>query len=339
MGGYSIGYWGILDETTWGTSLISGAGVTAYWLGVIPAGAGAHPWVTRSIHRKVAIPGAEYSATMYQGPMVPKGTVNIALLDAVPLWYAFGESANGGAAPFTHALTLRDGSPMPDPPSFTWHRELVDPAGVLTDDRLQVNGLRVESCRISAYTDKNNGMVTAQLGLVGKTQDDTIAFSLTTKPAARIASKEPFNFKDLSTKTLGGDDIAGLRGFDLWWTRPITPEFQFRTTGGTNTSNQVYAHHFDDLIGPFLRLEVEPEDFTKIGFKDLDAATPAKDLSLVLTRATSDTITFTGTNWHPSVARDPIHKPGDSYRVILEGPLEALTCAVQDSLDGAVHYA
>ena len=339
MGSYTIGYWGVRTEAAWGTSLIDDAADTAYWLGLLPASPGAHPWAERQTWRKVPVPGAEYSQTIYQGPLLPKAQVTVALLDAVPLWYAMGESANGGAAPFTHALTFRDGSPMPAPPSFTWHRELVDPAGVLTDDRMQTTGLRVESCRVVASKDANGGMLTASLGLVGKQQDDTIAFSLTNKPAARIASKAPYNFTDLSTKTLGGNDILGLRGVELYWRRPITPEWQFRTTGGVNTSNLVYAHTVGDLDGPYLKLTVEPEDFGNIGFHDIDAATPALDLSLVFTRAASDTVTFTGTNWHPAVAHDPIRLPSRVPPVVLEGPLELLTCAVQDSLDGAVHYA
>jgi hypothetical protein len=343
MGAYDLEYRGYFIESAWGTSQITGAGDTAYWIGV-EAPNSTHPWIQRETQRAVASPLNEYSTTIYEGKQVPRATIFFAPLDGVPLWWAMGESSNAGAgAPYTHTLSFRDGSGAapPDPPSMTWHRERVDSAGGLTDHRLQVTGLRVETCMVRCFSQKlaPSPLLTMELGVVGKTHTHP-TYSLSTKPSSRISAATCYTFDMLTTKTLGGNDLKGLSGFELWWTRPLLVQHVNQNSGGTDLSHQVYAHYFGQLDGPYLRLHLEVEEYDNAGFEDVTAASGTKDLSLILTRGTNDTITFTGTDLRPTGVTDPMLKPDARLpSSSVEGPMEQLGITVVDSLAGATHYA
>ena len=333
----NLEYRGVATEATWGTSPISDASGTAYWLGVMGTG-GLTPWVEREFQRGVVPPAQRHSTSVLTGVQVPRNTLTFAPLDGVPLWYAFGSSSNSGSNPYTHALSypVGSGASPSEPPSFTWHRERYDGTNYHT---LQVTGLRFTRTLVSLKRQSlgGSGLLTVTAEVVGKTQTYP-AYNLTSKPSSRISGAKPYSFEMLTTYTVGGAQVDGLLGFELEWSLPITPLFHPSASGGADQSHVVASHVYGVITQPVFRFYYEPESFDPP--EKVTATSSFDNVSLVITRGASDTITFTGTNFIPTLVSDPVVVPGSKLEAtVVEGVLEQLSCSVVDSLDGSVHYA
>lgn len=347
MAVYDREYIGYKQETSFGTSPITGSGDTAYKLGLMRGGSRL-PWAERLI-RPPPIPLNQRHPS---GSPLPSyyqcvgGPTIHGVCDGIPLWLAFGYSSNSGADPYTHALSFPSGSGAapPDPVSVTWHRERVDSTGSLTDRRDQIQGCRVTGARIWCASPGHDmdaaGILIAELTWACLTQSKP-AFSLDTKPGYPAGGAPTlYNWSMITTATLGGADMigAGLVKFVFTWNQQITVQAEYRHDSGAYKGHVPSRHLLGAHSGAFLEAWYRPSQYR--GLDDVTGLTGTDDLSIVFTRGADDTVTWTGTNlWAlrpvEDVMSDPL-APG-LYRQTYY--IEDLTCTVVDGLAGATYYA
>jgi hypothetical protein len=246
---YDLEYIALNREAVWGTSLITGTEDTGYKYGVMTDG-GQLPWARRMLVYDPTPINQRHTTTIRHGKYAPlsRQPTLVALTDGVPLYFSFGAcTTTGASAPYTHALSFPIGTAAApaQTPSATWHRERVDSAGNLDDDARHILGCRVVSTVIKCYDPTwrpNEDYLAVAQTWVGKTQSDP-GYVLSTKPAFRIPTASVFNWSEITTETWGGTAITGMMGFEISWQLPILPEWDFRTSGGSDVSYVVNRHH------------------------------------------------------------------------------------------------
>jgi hypothetical protein len=176
---YDTFYLGWADETTHGTSLVTGAGDTAYKFGSTTDNTPL-PDPNWQFLREVPDWGERKTSNLLKTvPTVTTSAFAFLPNNAVPCYWALGKSSTAATVHTITAQSQASGT-IAQLPSLTFHAERLDSAAVLTDWVTQYTGMRNLATRFFCGDDDPElTCVMAWLGLKATDQ----AFALTTKPA------------------------------------------------------------------------------------------------------------------------------------------------------------
>lgn len=293
MGVYTEFVDGYAVESTYGTSIITGAGDTTYLFGLIGHETAYYPSPSFDMVRgATALSSQEYAqAQLGKGRAQLMGMLPVGIQNGVLLWAVMGKSSTTGSDPYTHTITVPsavDGV-LPLLPSFTLQHER---KGTATDWALQYTGCKVAGLRL--VTTWDTPYLVGRVDWIAQEASDP-GFVLTNAPALpATASTGPYHFNNL-TRTFDGNAVDGLVGLELAILPGLKPIYTHRWSGST------YKGHYPESLVEATAKEYELRLAYHPGSDDLwdelvTTTDNTKDIVLKWTRSTNDYIQITCTD-------------------------------------------
>jgi len=328
-------YLGYDHEASYGTSPIDDAADTAYWLGVT-ADVMDLPYPENVLYDPEPAAGSALSTSgAYAKTTVPRGTLAVAPVDAVPFYLAMGASSTSGAGPYTHTITF--GAPGHTPPSISLYHEVSGSGGTLL--AWLIKGVVATRCTLLCGVGPAEDILKLMIEVQGQLAA-AAGFTLTSPPQRRISGSRPYTWGDLASAngayTYGGSTLTGLQRIQVSWDTGYRVLLAHRASGGTNLSHRPYVAVSGRPTRPLITLEGEFDSDTFLD--DLVSSSPTNDLVLKWHRGSNDTVQIDATNCWPVSGPVRLGGPGDpaSQRVVL-APMGGFQVTAVDSIGGS-HY-
>jgi hypothetical protein len=330
--GYDTFYLGWAAETTEGTSLITGAGDTAYIWGSVAENTPLFDpvWATEE-----PIPdyGERYQAAELTKTIPSTGGQAFAFLprNGIPFYYVMGKSSTAATV---HTLTTQSQSSgvIAELPTLTFHAERIDSDSVLSDWSTQYKGMKNAAARI--FVGDDTPTLTCVFGWVGMSVADP-AFVLTSKPSNPTGTyTAPGHYNWPSSTHKYGTTPATVEGVTGW---------ELRVTNGTYAIPPQYGDTFAHAVyqgaKQLIELDVTYRPQAQTLHDDLlSKSTQSKDWEFEFVRhATDDKLKFYCHNAvlidHPTI--QPVSADGFVTKATFR--LSQLTITVTDQINASFY--
>ena len=316
-------------EATPGTSIIDGAGDTAYILGAVMK-ASKHPSPTAMMRYAATGYNVKEVAAdlLWKSGFLSRGVYYIIMQNGLPIYYALGDSSTAGDV---HTLVpFTDGSPIPSVTINTEQR------GSATNEEYQFTGCKVDSLTL-IHDMKDAPFLMGKIEYMAMKAQDGIA--LTDAPALPATANTDAYTNLERLWDSGGTPISldGLQYVEIQIINSLRPIFGHTWDTGTYTGRWPYQILEASRKQYKIIMDLHPTVIERVLWDELIAAGSKKDMTFKWTRAADDYILVTATDCYVTEHEIMTPEVGDLLieRVTIEP--RALSVDVEDALADAMY--
>jgi len=324
---------GYAIEATFGTSVITGAGSTAYLMGLMSERCDWPDTEWQVIQAPPAVNARESAdATLSKQIATTRGMVAFGVLDGVFLYLGMGLSSTAGVGPYTHTITpTTDGSKLP---SITLQHE---ESGSGTAEQYQWAGVKVDSMQL--HHNLRDGFLMAKMELLAKQPSDP-AFALTNDPALpATANDEVFVTLTRNWDTAGTNtSIEGLVEVNVMVKNGLYPIHSDSWSAGAYTGQWPHAFGEAPLKDYRIELVYHPDTIERELWDDaITRGIATKTAVFKWSRSTNDYIQLTATDCAVLSNSKHTEKAGELKLETCIIQPRALSWEVKDSIAGGAY--
>jgi hypothetical protein len=323
---------GYAIESTYKTSVITGAGDTTYLLGQM---ATQNDWPSPTYNINYTGTGVNTkevgAGLLFKSEARYEGMLALMMQNGIPCWLAMGKSSTAASV---HTITpTTDGSLLP---SLTWQTE---EKGSGTNEEYQYQGVKVDSLLMSHdLSSPESNLLMAKLEVRGGSVSDP-AFALTNDPALpATANADPY-INLTRTWDSAGTPVAidGLQKIEIAIANGLQAQYAHSYDTGTYTGRDPYAYTEAQRKQYQINLFLHPDTIERQLWDELVATGNTKDATFKWTRSTNDYILVTASDCQVSINTKHTPPPGklNIEQVVLEP--RALSIDVKDSIAGSFY--